>query len=1143
MMRRILSLVRILALTCFSFVSYSQGIDGYFTVFVNGSNNGTYTYYAPDPQTGTWVFNRSSPVIDYIVAESSVYITIKFKAAGSLPISYWGSQTYSATINILASIPQPPAPSVYSTSCGQTIIQYSGTPPTNIEWHWQTTPGGQNTELGSTKNVTTSGSYYLQPYATTTSEWGPTSSALNVTVNPIPGTPSTNTIYSCGGVITLTTTVGTNGNSLKWYTTQTGGSALGSASQNVSSNTTFWASSFTSAGCESPGRAAVNVIVNSPPAPATLNVGTIHACAGQQIHITASGSGIPHYQIKLDNQTLEEWSNLGTDFYYASPAAGTLTIVTKSLDNVNGCGFGSVSNPVSVDVLAAPTQPDLINFSPSPLCPNSQATLSATPGNGDRVYWYSSASGGSPLTSVPGNNNSVVVGPLSSTTQFWVSSVRSGVCEGSRYPLSVVVTPNPPDDQTITSSSSTTCVGQAVQLTAAGPGNGNPYFYYSTNNGASWTLVPNSTGQSTLPFTPAAAGNYKFLVRNKTNCGFCSETGGCAEMNTTDVTVEGPVSNPGSLSVNNGNTNSCLGFDIPIVTTGANGIPVYWIEANGSSLVESGEYGSSFTYPANVSGNWKVTMKTRNACGLSEQAQSFQFTVWPKPGTPILPTAPGVCIGDNVNLTATPGENGTNVKWYTEGLTLLNPYPFTQPVNTGALTTDTKFFATSYANLCESDPVEFIVRAHPRPDAILDPAGIKVICGTCTQVLTTQHVPGQHYVWFKNEVNLNAPDLPTYQALTPGLYKVQVSIESCTGNGPVTEIRQNLPPTVNAGPDRQTFSNTDALDFIGFGYDTDGSIASYLWTKISGGNILMQNANTSKLTVSSIGPGPYTFRLTVTDDLGATAFDEVILSITDVAESRAYIIEEVLQHDGKVNDTDVNNALPAEKLKTTTYFDAIGRPTQTVQWQTSPSSKDIVQPVTYDAYGRTATAYLPYTSGNDGKFKVDFKSIESLSYTAPSFSPQHDFYQNTTGVATDPEPYAKTEFEPSPLNRVVKQGAPGHDWQPENNHAATRAYRHNTNKEVMKLTYVGAAEGVSLGTGCEAYYTSNTLTANSTKDEEGHEVIEFTDKFGRIVCKQVQTSSGYASTYYVFDNVGNLVVVIPPMGSEVLRATALQQCP
>jgi len=59
----------------------------------------------------------------------------------------------------------------------------------------------------------------------------------------------------------------------------------------------------------------------------------------------------------------------------------------------------------------------------------------------------------------------------------------------------------------------------------------------------------------------------------------------------------------------------------------------------------------------------------------------------------------------------------------------------------------------------------------------------------------------------------------------------------------------------------------------------DGSIASYQWTQISGGALTLTNANSNTLTVSGAVAGTYTFRLAVTDNGGATGFDEVTLVV------------------------------------------------------------------------------------------------------------------------------------------------------------------------------------------------------------------------------------------------------------------------
>jgi dienelactone hydrolase len=81
-----------------------------------------------------------------------------------------------------------------------------------------------------------------------------------------------------------------------------------------------------------------------------------------------------------------------------------------------------------------------------------------------------------------------------------------------------------------------------------------------------------------------------------------------------------------------------------------------------------------------------------------------------------------------------------------------------------------------------------------------------------------------------------------------------------------TSNASNKVPTCNAGSDK--IVSVTSLTISGSGSDTDGSIASYQWTKISGPTATLTYANTSKLKLSSLKAGTYIFKLRVTDNKG-----------------------------------------------------------------------------------------------------------------------------------------------------------------------------------------------------------------------------------------------------------------------------------
>jgi hypothetical protein len=91
----------------------------------------------------------------------------------------------------------------------------------------------------------------------------------------------------------------------------------------------------------------------------------------------------------------------------------------------------------------------------------------------------------------------------------------------------------------------------------------------------------------------------------------------------------------------------------------------------------------------------------------------------------------------------------------------------------------------------------------------------------------------------------------------------------------------NTAPTANAGPD-QLVKIRAAVTLDGRGStDSDGTIAGYAWTQVYGTPVTLTGANTA--TPSFVAPDTEAyprFRLTVTDNHGATAYDEVYITVT-----------------------------------------------------------------------------------------------------------------------------------------------------------------------------------------------------------------------------------------------------------------------
>ncbi len=90
----------------------------------------------------------------------------------------------------------------------------------------------------------------------------------------------------------------------------------------------------------------------------------------------------------------------------------------------------------------------------------------------------------------------------------------------------------------------------------------------------------------------------------------------------------------------------------------------------------------------------------------------------------------------------------------------------------------------------------------------------------------------------------------------------------------------NQAPTASAGGDKAITLPTNAVTLSGSGSDGDGTIQRYTWTKLSGPASFTLSSRTAAMpTLGGLAQGTYTFRLTVTDNGGATSFDDVSVTV------------------------------------------------------------------------------------------------------------------------------------------------------------------------------------------------------------------------------------------------------------------------
>jgi len=242
--------------------------------------------------------------------------------------------------------------------------------------------------------------------------------------------------------------------------------------------------------------------------------------------------------------------------------------------------------------------------------------------------------------------------------------------------------------------------------------------------------------------------------------------------------------------------------------------------------------------------------------------------------------------------------------------------------------------------------------------------------------------------------------------------------------------------------------------------------------------------------------------------------------------------------------------------QTIAYVDGLGRPVQTVQVNGSPDgTKDVIQPIAYDQFGREPVKYLPYNDvANHGLYRPAALGDAAGVYLN---SDQYNFYARPDqNYQMNLAPYTGTLFEASPENRPLEQGAPGIPWQltgtvspsgEATGHTVKAVYtiNNNTNFAAKKFGVgIDATTGLPTLLDQDTYdpgqlyltLTKNENWATGQTDARLNTTEEYKDRDGHVVLKRTYNyNTGISpavfeilSTYYVYDDLGNLVFVLPP---------------
>jgi len=847
--------------------------------------------------------------------------------------------------------------------------------------------------------------------------------------------------------------------------------------------------------------------------------------------LTASG----YYRLKAVNSTETVYTNVATITVYPQLQAGTISPTAISINN--GTSPGQLTGTV------------------------------ATGGNGTYTYLWQYSTDNANWYSTGGTSQNYTPGSLTTTTLYRrvagsnTVNVNSNTATVTVYPA---ITPGAitPTTQTINYNT------VPATLTSAAATGGNGTYSYQWQSSTASTSRANISGATALTYTPAELTNttYYYMLVTSNEASTLSAT--------TTITVLPQITTSITPAASTINYNTSPG-QLTNTVTGGNGTYTFqWqSSANGTTWTNiSGATSQNYTAGALTATTYFHVITTSN--GASVTSNTSTITVYPQLIAPtITPSSQIVNYGSSITTITSSGLsggsgtytyqwqssadattwsniNGATTSSYTPPATAgVNNFRLVVTSNGVSVTSNTSKF-TYYTQLL-AGPVTPEVQTIPY---YTSPA-------TLTSTTASGGAGSYTYQWQSSAdagttwSNISGA---TALTLTPAAvngnmsYRMAVTSNGATVYSTLAKVYTDVYGGV-IGSSAYIVSSGGGVTLSSVQSAANGNCTSYTyqwqsspdeinWTNISSTTITGITANTYYRRITTCGAGiaySNTIRVKVQVVVsqpvpdGSTA--PVAGTITVVAmpaytgmdvENMNYVRTRVISRPITDTATASSETNVYSVSQTTSYFDGLGRPIQTVTKQATPSQTDIISTNFYDQYGREVQKYLAYTDNTaTGKFKTDANIKQPVFYNT--------YLNNTENYY-----YANNSFEASPLNRVLKTSAPGKSWT-GHDVGIKNLYRTNTLNDsviIWKVDTLAIALPESKG-----YYTPGALQVNEITDEHGNKVIEFKDKEGLTILRKAQvTDAGvtayenWLSSYSVYDDMNRIRYQLSPKATQYL---------
>jgi hypothetical protein len=568
----------------------------------NNCGNSVLTRSTP-PSDATWYWQGTNSTGTSTSNSSATYTATSggtyYLRARNNSSGCWSSSR-SVSVSIKAAPSTPSTPSVQN-NCGNTKLT-RGTPPGGVTWYWQGTnsTGTSTSNSSATYTATSGGTYYLRARNNSSGCWS-SSRSVSVSVNAVPGTPSTPSVTNNCGNSVLTRSTPPSDATWYWQGTNSSGTSTSNSAATYtasSSGTYYLRARNNTTGCWGNSR-SVSVSVNS--LPGTPSSPTVQNNCGNSVLTRSAPPTDVTWYWQGTNASGTSTSNSSAS--YTATANGAYYL--RGRNNTTGCWGSSRSISVSVSTIPGmPSAPSVENN-----CGNSVLTRGTPPGG---VTWYWQ---GANVSGTSTDNSSSTFTATSSGAYYLRAQNNTSGCWGDSRSVSVTVTNGPgmPSIPTIEQN-----CGNSV-LTRATPPTDITWYWQGSNSSGT------STGNSSSTYNVTSDGMYYLRAYdNNTGCWSSSRA--------ISVTVNAVPALPDMPSIQEICNETVLTQSAP-----PDGITWYWQGTNSTGTSTSN---NSTTYTASSSGTYYLRARN-NISGCWSDSRIVSITVSDVPCSLVIPEIPG----------------------------------------------------------------------------------------------------------------------------------------------------------------------------------------------------------------------------------------------------------------------------------------------------------------------------------------------------------------------------------------------------------------------------------------------------------------------------------------------------------------------